>query len=1028
MPEIAIGAAASHLRRTRDGTTDLMLAAKSGDITLLNQHLDQLGRQNNLGKSALMYAAEEGFGACLEPLLPEAGLTTRSGACALSLAIAREHPACVRLLSSQRSECAHLDPLLTAVLKRDVEALKRHQGQPGRQQPSALILAAMLGYDDCIRELTDELGRQNMRGETALMIAIKHRHLHCVDLLLTEAGMEARNKTTALGDVMSCAIEGVAVPAGLHECAQKLLPLESGLTGYTELMVDAVFGLDLSAYPSTAKRHQTKKGETALMLAVRANKLEFIDSLIPAESRMQDNKGETALMYAVRTQNLAAVKKLAKPEKCLRNNAGEPALLLAVRHFTPDDQGFELLQILLELELKLVPHLLDEVVALGDSIFIQIAAQFNLSHSLGLVLKPRKPVEGLYGRTELMVAALEGNVDGIRMHLGQIGQSYRNETALSLAVGAGHEECVKLLLQEAGLRLWNGKTALMAAAETNNVAMVRLLLIESGLQDNDGKSALMYACIAGHRDAAYLLLHETGLQDERGLTATMHGAINVKANCVQLTALKEPRMVDKGGRTALMHAVQGPIATPGHPAMTQVGSLLTMTESASVLARSCAIFLLHEAGMYDNDGLTALHHALYSASTECISILLEMEQSLTRITNLMISACQGSLTRIQRNRQQLQCQDTSGKTALMYAVIGGQFECARFLLESEAKMTANNGETALMLAVRLGQEKMVGLLVEAEAGLLNADGDTALMIAIKQRHPTIPRLLALEMMTPTRTGKTAFELALELSNIRAYAYLAAGALTCFSDDSDVRIPLLPIRNSQVTTRLMEAALADDHGMIEEAIDQAGTFCNGETALMLAARTYDIDDSTLLLCEARLANLQGWTAIMFAAFAGRRESVRCLAPCEVGISGFTHLMAAAAMDDTVEIHNFIHEAGQTDTAGNTALVYAACGGCKAAIELLLKHEAKAHRGRLTPLMCAASNGHAEVISLLLSEANEVDVLGYTALMYAAKQGHVGCVRELLVERGHYNEFGLNAYTIARKEGHIECADLLNSEVL
>ncbi len=92
-------------------------------------------------------------------------------------------------------------------------------------------------------------------------------------------------------------------------------------------------------------------------------------------------------------------------------------------------------------------------------------------------------------------------------------------TALILACGKGHGECVRLLLAVDGIdenaANIDRSTALMIACHKNNYECVRLLLSVDGIEVNASNSeqwtALMVACNEGHGECVGLLLAVDGI-------------------------------------------------------------------------------------------------------------------------------------------------------------------------------------------------------------------------------------------------------------------------------------------------------------------------------------------------------------------------------------------------------------------------------------------------------------------------------------------------------------------------------------
>ena len=97
-----------------------------------------------------------------------------------------------------------------------------------------------------------------------------------------------------------------------------------------------------------------------------------------------------------------------------------------------------------------------------------------------------------------------------------------------------------------------------------------------------------------------------------------------------------------------------------------------------------------------------------------------------------------------------------------------------------------------------------------------------------------------------------------------------------------------------------------------------------------------------------------------------------------------------------------EVDACDVEGWTALMYAALGGHYETASWLIKKGANVNARSFggfagtTPLMIAASCGHEEIVRLLLAHGAEVDFegpLGGTAVAFATFQGHCAIVRLL-----------------------------------
>jgi ankyrin repeat protein len=122
----------------------------------------------------------------------------------------------------------------------------------------------------------------------------------------------------------------------------------------------------------------------------------------------------------------------------------------------------------------------------------------------------------------------------------------------------------------------------------------------------------------------------------------------------------------------------------------------------------------------------------------------------------------------------------------------------------------------------------------------------------------------------------------------------------------------------------------------------------------------------------------------------------------------------------------------DSIGQTPLHWAAVGGHKDVVELLLANKAdvnaKANNG-VTPLHWAAVRGHKDVAELLLASKANVDAKannGVTPLHWAAVGGHKDVAELLLVHGAEVNAKYSDGYTplhYAAANGHKDVAELL-----
>lgn len=191
-----------------------------------------------------------------------------------------------------------------------------------------------------------------------------------------------------------------------------------------------------------------------------------------------------------------------------------------------------------------------------------------------------------------------------------------------------------------------------------------------------------------------------------------------------------------------------------------------------------------------------------------------------------------------------------------------------------------------------------------------------------------------------------------------------------------------------------------------------------TALMLAAAYNNVEAVKKLIKtkEARMQNLHGWTALMYASVNGHTECVRLLRDVEAGLQC---------------------------TDGMTALMEAAQHGRTEVVQLLLEKESGLstneefeHGSGFTALMAACRSNQYDTAKLLYDFEKEMTQAdGWTALMWAASEGQYKCTRLMIpAEAGMtINDSseafrGWTAMTWAVSNGHVDCAELLVKDEL
>ncbi|TNJ30728.1 Ankyrin repeat protein 1 [Giardia muris] len=559
------------------------------------------------------------------------------------------------------------------------------------------------------------------------------------------------------------------------------------------------------------------------------------------------------------------------------------------------------------------------------------------------------PLSHRQGITHLMQAASRDLFPVIPLLLEQEGRM-RDEngwTALMYAVQSRADRCIPLLVSEASLQATRecgefpcGATGLIIAAIVNNgQAASALQPYESGLLDAEEHTASWHASKRRHNDVLRVLTQE--LRDIR-LPPPEANCI-VRFSTAMNSALLPLYPVDQwpnpqgaDGTCALMHAAR----CGNSEAIIQLEHMLELrdTESRTALMYA-AMFgqteviasLRSLVGLRDNKGWTALMYAVAYNQTHCALSLLEeagcqataqRSSYPTGITALMLAASRWNLDIVQELvSNEAMFRDSSGRTALSYAIESNNYECAK---------------------------KLIG-----EANLRFDDGQTVLDHASQSCKPELIRSLLMEL----RNGRDPVETAIEL-----YHYGCVSVLL----QSESLQTYSPSR-----TALMMGAYLGRRELVEQFRFQAGRRDElGRTAIMYAAHAGKSEIVEMLAgLEAEICDDGGQTALMYAVIGGNQACISTLLRGGVGRqangldldyykipAGATALMLAAAEGKVSIVHQLLeHESNVRDAHGRTALMY------------------------------AARHGQSDCVQELLSQAGEQDDEGRTALMYAALAG-------------------------------------------
>ncbi|TNJ27193.1 Kinase, NEK [Giardia muris] len=684
--------------------------------------------------------------------------------------------------------------LMEAARNGDLEGVKRNLNQIGKQAEygqTALMYAAKNGHSDCIPLLEKEIGMQDNRGWTALMYAALTGNADCVRLLLSEAGKQTTKErkdflpgTTAL---MLAAIWG-------HTNLIPLLKKEIGMQnndGQTALML-AAFNGHSDCIPLLKEEigKRDNCGLTALMLAAYNGKTDSVRLLL-SEAGKQTTKewdrfpsGTTALMMAAYCNRSDIVQLLLPYEQGLTDSKGHTAQWYA--HNSSKEGDFTRVRKLLENE--------------GTE-------------------RVSSPREGCL----LVASAVTGDIEGIKKHLDHVGyQDPTGTTALMMAAGYGHSDCIPFLEKEIGMQDKRGLTALMLAAFNGHSDCIALLEKEIGMQCNIGQTALMKAALNGKTDCIPLLEKEVGMQDNDGWTALMKAAGNGKADCVRLLFSEAGKQITEEwtdlcntyppGMTALMIAA--------HYNHSEVVELL----------------LNYEQGLKDSEGHTAQWHARHSPR----------RGDFTQVRKLLKSE---GTEQIPPPNHELTNQERINELAAEIESLKKDLSSSKNAHnETKNELSQSNQEVASLKAqLAKTTEDLKRALADQKARILVLEKEVAQLRTESHDMKDLQR----------RLEEVEEEKRILLQNLAA----VGGRLPPAREDSS----------------LISSAIQGDLDTLRRHLDQAGQKdSSGMTALMHAASRGQTEVVRLLRpLEARLQDGRGRTALMHAVGGGHEECVGLL---------------------------------------------------------------------------------------------------------------------------------------------------------
>jgi ankyrin repeat protein len=454
----------------------------------------------------------------------------------------------------------------------------------------------------------------------------------------------------------------------------------------------------------------------------------------------------------------------------------------------------------------------------------------------------------------------------------EVWTSDLESTLLTMAACLGRSSLIPVLLDSGALLEHidsDGDTALILAAKYGHTTAVKLLLqagadMEHG--DATGWTALIHAANIGGDEIVTMLVAQGANMEVR----------NEAGQLLMASALKDSH--DAEFRSLSRQALKQPAATSS-----SISSVLAPSSTRQLLSKVFKAVEKNDAQLL-KQLLAQIKNYRINIKKElcCLREPNVSNNALLKdsaLTPLMLAAFFGykdSLEILMDADAKIGQSDSSGRTALMWAALGGQTAAVEILLEGGMVNQADVfGATALIHAVHSGVAATVQALVDAGAKVdhTRKDGKTALMRAAYRGDTAIIKVLILagaRIDQAQPDGKTALLYATKYghtSSVKALLNAKARVDQATKDG--------------YTALLFAAALG--HTAILKVLLRAGAKTNlarprGMTALMYAAEKGDtVALQSLLRAGAAIdqVNGNGASALMCATFEGHPPAVKVL---------------------------------------------------------------------------------------------------------------------------------------------------------
>ncbi|TNJ28324.1 Kinase, NEK [Giardia muris] len=565
--------------------------------------------------------------------------------------------------------------------------------------------------------------------------------------------------------------------------------------------------------------------------------------------------------------------------------------------------------------------------------------------------------------TALMEAARDGDLEGVKRNLNQVGKKGGNgQTALMFAAWKGHANCIPLLEREIGMQNNFGWTALMWAAYHGKTDCAWLLLSEAGKQATENSTIALYG---------------KTVPFPSGTTALMIASHYNRPNVVQLLLPYEQGMKDSKGHTAKWYANN----SSERGDFTQVRKLLKNEGTIRLPHPSNPAEMLELRERVDE--LTTENESLRKDLSSFKNAHEEMKNELSQLNREVSSLKQQLDNAIDESKKNHELNEALNKRAQ---------EAEKSLAEARGENASLKNQLTEMESTTLKQDNKISHLrtentslqeqlssskkaqEEAEERLSQMNQEISSFKAQLSKTNEENDILHKQFEDRERRDNTRIDrLTAEVSSLKQqldntineskrHAEMCED-LRKTSDQNRALINSLTTEKATLqeqlskTTEDLKRALADQKAQniaLEKEVTQLRT--ENHDMKDLQRRLEEVEEEKRIL----LQNL--------AAVGGR------LPPAREDSS----LISSAIQGDLNTLRRHLDQAGQKDSSGMTALMHAASRGQTEVVRLLRPLEARLQDGRgLTALMHAVGEGHEECVGLLLLERDLRDGEGRTA---------------------------------------------------